>query len=171
MTLNWRTTVYWRRVQAILMVKEAKGKTKDSFGSQLARNFLPLRVSVSKTHARPLSVERENFNGSHSTWNKRKTIMYREPQFMYNCNDPNLEWSVLLTRPWRSLKHACIPGDRWSSTMYWRSHLIHQRAISNHYKRSRRILGSLRHTDPRFGSNLRVYYLLFWKNYAAPTSC
>ena len=25
--------------------------------------------------------------------------MYREPQFMYNCNDPNLEWSVLLTRP------------------------------------------------------------------------
>ena len=25
--------------------------------------------------------------------------MYREPQFIYNCNDPNLEWSVLLTRP------------------------------------------------------------------------
>ena len=80
------------------MVKGAKGKTNDSFSSQLARNFLPLSVSVSKTHARPLSVEREN-NGPHSTQNKRKTIMYREPQFMYNCNDPNLEWSVLLTRP------------------------------------------------------------------------
>ena len=36
-TLNWRTTVYWREIKAILMVKGAKGKTNDSFGSQMAR--------------------------------------------------------------------------------------------------------------------------------------
>ena len=58
-TLNWRTTVYWRGIQTILMVKGAKGKTNDSFGSQMAREFLPLSVSVSKTHARLFSVEKE----------------------------------------------------------------------------------------------------------------
>ena len=40
--------------------------------------------------------------------------------------------------------------------MYRRPQLIRQRAISNHYKRSRSMLDSLRHTDPRFGSNLEA---------------
>ena len=41
------------------MVKGAKGKTNDSFGSQMAREKKnPLSVSVSKTHARLLSVEK-----------------------------------------------------------------------------------------------------------------
>ena len=40
------------------MVKGAKGKTNDSFGSQMAREKAPLSVSVSKTHARLLSVEK-----------------------------------------------------------------------------------------------------------------
>ena len=54
------------------MVKGAKGKTNDSFGSQVAREKTPLSVSVSKTHARLVSVEKVKIDpNQHETSEKQ----------------------------------------------------------------------------------------------------
>ena len=70
-------------------------------------------------------------------------------------NDPNLEWSVLLTPPCAA-RSTRVYLERGGAPRCTSVHNIRQRAIPTHYRRSRSILNPLRHTDPWFRSNLLV---------------
>ena len=153
-TLNWRSTVYWRGIQAILMVKGAKGKTKDSFGSQMAHKKHRSACQCRRLTLACWVLRRYELNpNQHKTSENNKCIVSHSSctiVMIRTLNGGTFDASM------RSSKHACIPGDRRSSTMYWRSQFIRQRAISNHYRRSRSMLNPLQHTDPWFRSNLLV---------------
>ena len=110
------------------MVKSAKGKTNESSDSVWPGDF-PLDGSVWRTHARLFGVERRKL-WYQSTQNKRNKNNYVSPS-VYNCDGPNLEWSVLLTRPCAARSTLVYLEMRDAPQCTAVHHLFRQLAISN----------------------------------------
>ena len=144
----WRTTFYCAVCWTILMVKSAKGKTNESFDSESAWGFSARCVSVEGLTLVCLVLKGGNVDANQHETNENKNN-FRGPQFMYNCDGPNLEWSVLLTRPWAAGSTLVYLEMRDAPRCTAVHHFFRQLAISNCWRRSRRLLGTLRHTDPQ----------------------